>query len=298
MHVHVDRLHLSPSDVTASLACEHLTTLSLRHALVEIERPEVVNEQAELIFRKGLEHEHAYLETLCAEGKTITEIEFDGRDWEAAQAQTVAAMRSAADGAYEGVFASDRRPAPVYPSHSAAGVTRNSPIGTPCPPTSRRLVGACFAANAAVPGRLSLRPPLLHLDRCHRPSAPHNEVDLAVPLAPVEELARPAREMRADRGVDESAAVLRVLLRLLVRTATHGAHQRCVEDEQFRARAASTQLRPGELLEPGQHAGAAEQLEVVGERGRVPRVLELPQHLREREDLAGVAAAELEELPE
>ena len=65
MRLHADRLHLSPSDVTAFLACEHLTTLSLAHARGEIERPEVENEQAELIFRKGLEHEHAYLERLA-----------------------------------------------------------------------------------------------------------------------------------------------------------------------------------------------------------------------------------------
>ena len=69
MHVHAERLHLSPSDVTAFLACEHLTTLSLAHARGEIERPEVENEQAELIFRKGLEHERAYLERLRAEGQ-------------------------------------------------------------------------------------------------------------------------------------------------------------------------------------------------------------------------------------
>ena len=62
MRFHDDRLHLSPSDVTAFLACEHLTTLSLAHARGELERPEVENEQAELIFRKGLEHERAYLE--------------------------------------------------------------------------------------------------------------------------------------------------------------------------------------------------------------------------------------------
>jgi len=57
MHFHEERLRLSPSDVTAFLACEHLTTLSLADARGEIERPEVVNDQAELIFRKGLEHE-------------------------------------------------------------------------------------------------------------------------------------------------------------------------------------------------------------------------------------------------
>ena len=74
MHLHADRLNLSPSDVTAFLACEHLTTLSLAHARGEIERPEVENEQAELIFRKGLEHERAYLESLRAQGLTVLEI--------------------------------------------------------------------------------------------------------------------------------------------------------------------------------------------------------------------------------
>ena len=72
MHIHDDRLQLSPSDVTAFLACEHLTTLSLAHARGELERPEAVNEQAELIFRKGLEHERAYLESLRAEGRRYT----------------------------------------------------------------------------------------------------------------------------------------------------------------------------------------------------------------------------------
>ena len=68
MCLHEERLNLSPSDVTAFLACEHLTTLSLAHARGEVERPEVENEQAELIFRKGLEHERAYLERLRATG--------------------------------------------------------------------------------------------------------------------------------------------------------------------------------------------------------------------------------------
>ena len=61
MHLDGTVLRLSPSDVTAFLACEHLTTLSLAHARGEIDRPDVENEQAELIFRKGLEHERAYL---------------------------------------------------------------------------------------------------------------------------------------------------------------------------------------------------------------------------------------------
>jgi len=107
MQLNADRLLLSPSDVTAFLACEHLTTLALGHARGEIEKPAVEDEQRDLIFRKGLEHERAYLESLRAEGKSIVEIDFDDQDWEAAQARTVAAMDSGADVVYQGVFLHD-----------------------------------------------------------------------------------------------------------------------------------------------------------------------------------------------
>ena len=106
MHLHADRLQLSPSDVTAFLACEHLTTLSLAHARGAIERPEVENEQAELIFRKGLEHERAYLESLRAQGKTVLEIPDPRGDYEAAALTTAEAIRAgAADVIYQGVLA-------------------------------------------------------------------------------------------------------------------------------------------------------------------------------------------------
>jgi len=106
MHLHADRLQLSPSDVTAFLACEHLTTLSLAHARGEIDRPEVENEQAELIFRKGLEHEHAYLESLRAQGLTVLEIPDPQGDYDGAALATADAIRAgAADVIYQGVLA-------------------------------------------------------------------------------------------------------------------------------------------------------------------------------------------------
>ena len=61
MRLDADRLYLSPSDVTAYLACEHLTSLSLRAARSEFEKPTVEDDQRDLVFRKGLEHERAYL---------------------------------------------------------------------------------------------------------------------------------------------------------------------------------------------------------------------------------------------
>ena len=51
MHLHADRLHLSPSDVTAFLACEHLTTLSLAHARGEVVTPAVEDERREAVRR-------------------------------------------------------------------------------------------------------------------------------------------------------------------------------------------------------------------------------------------------------
>jgi len=108
MHLHADRLHLSPSDVTAFLACEHLTALSLRHARGEIERPEVPDEQRDLIFRKGLEHERAYLEQLRAEGKSVLELPEPEGDFEAAARATAEAIRAAEhDVIYQAVFAHD-----------------------------------------------------------------------------------------------------------------------------------------------------------------------------------------------
>jgi predicted RecB family nuclease len=99
-------LDLSPSDVTAFLACEHLTTLSLAHDRAEIERPEVQNEQAELIFREGLEDEHAYLESLRARGLTVLEIPDHEGDFETAALATAHAIRAGdADVIYPGVVA-------------------------------------------------------------------------------------------------------------------------------------------------------------------------------------------------
>src|SRR5437762_14379132 len=63
----------SPSDLNNYLECEHLTALELRVARGELTRPERDNAQAELIRRKGEEHEAAYLRELEAQGKHVVE---------------------------------------------------------------------------------------------------------------------------------------------------------------------------------------------------------------------------------
>jgi predicted RecB family nuclease len=68
-----DGLTLSPSDLNAFLACPHLTTLQVRVARGGLAKPFRVNLHADLIRRKGDEHERRYLEELRAAGKPIAE---------------------------------------------------------------------------------------------------------------------------------------------------------------------------------------------------------------------------------
>jgi predicted RecB family nuclease len=67
------KLIFSPSDLNAFLACPHLTTLELAVARAELEKPYRLNLHADLVRRKGDEHERRYLEDLRAQGKTIAE---------------------------------------------------------------------------------------------------------------------------------------------------------------------------------------------------------------------------------
>jgi uncharacterized protein len=64
---------LSPSALNSFLECEHLVALELEVARGRRERPRADNPQAELIRRKGEEHEAAYLESLRAAGKSVVE---------------------------------------------------------------------------------------------------------------------------------------------------------------------------------------------------------------------------------
>jgi len=113
-------LRLSPSDLGNHLACSHLTQLELRVLHGELVRPERENAQADLIRRKGEEHEAAYLAQLRAEGREVVEIELGttgsdlggqtpGRDfdWEAAARATERAIADGADVVYQAVLMGD-----------------------------------------------------------------------------------------------------------------------------------------------------------------------------------------------
>jgi hypothetical protein len=97
-----ERLSLSPSDLSAFLACEHLTALDLRAVRRALERPVVEDPTAKLIRRKGEEHEARYLAELRAAGRIVLEIPFD-HDWAAAACATEETIRLAeADVIFQG----------------------------------------------------------------------------------------------------------------------------------------------------------------------------------------------------
>jgi uncharacterized protein len=101
------RLLFSPSDLGSFLACEHLTQLELAVALREGRRPSYENSYAELLRRKGQEHEQAFLATLRDAGRSVVEVRLAAnRDFEAGTRRTAEAMRAGADYVYQAVFSS------------------------------------------------------------------------------------------------------------------------------------------------------------------------------------------------
>lgn len=100
-----DRFLFSPSDLGSFLACEHLTQLELAVALRKGRRPSYENAYAELLRRKGQEHEQAFLATLRAAGHRVVEVRLDAaRDFEAGTRRTAEAMQGGADYVYQAVF--------------------------------------------------------------------------------------------------------------------------------------------------------------------------------------------------
>jgi uncharacterized protein len=100
-------LVLSPSDLTAFLACEHRSKLDRLVAEGLLERPEQDDPELEILRRHGDEHERRELERLRAEGRTIVEIRCDESTPEAlraAEAETVAAMHAGADVIFQATF--------------------------------------------------------------------------------------------------------------------------------------------------------------------------------------------------
>jgi predicted RecB family nuclease len=94
----------SASDLNNFLECPHLTQLDLGVVEGRLDPPDGRTARADLIARKGDEHEAAYLQSLKDEGTEVVEIPRDGV---AAADLTVAAMRDGAEIIYQGAFLHD-----------------------------------------------------------------------------------------------------------------------------------------------------------------------------------------------
>src|SRR5437763_3544680 len=73
------RVVLSPSDLSAHLACPHLTRLELAAARGEIGRPAREDPELDVLVRRGEEHERRHLDLLRAEGRVVVENDRGGR---------------------------------------------------------------------------------------------------------------------------------------------------------------------------------------------------------------------------
>ena len=107
MHRNGQILVLSPSDLTAFLACAHRSHLDRLVVEGILDRPERDDPELEILRRHGDRHERRELERLRAEGRTIIEIDCPGSSPEAlaaAEANTLSAMQAGADVVFQATF--------------------------------------------------------------------------------------------------------------------------------------------------------------------------------------------------
>src|SRR6266403_5939654 len=74
MHRVGAHIGLSPSDLNDYVECPHLTTLALEVARGTRRRPHVPEGHADLLSRKGEEHEATYLKELRTQGRQVAEV--------------------------------------------------------------------------------------------------------------------------------------------------------------------------------------------------------------------------------
>src|SRR5499426_2104716 len=99
------RLVLSPSDLNDYVECAHLTTLSLEVARGTRRRAHVPEDHADLLRRKGEEHEAEYLADLRAKGRQVVDVIGGDRwDFETSSRATEEAMRAGAEVIYQATF--------------------------------------------------------------------------------------------------------------------------------------------------------------------------------------------------
>lgn len=100
-------LTLSATDLSNFLSCRHRTALEMAEALGKRHRPHWEDPLLEILFKRGLEHEKAYVQSLQVDGLKIVDLA-DVKDRAAALAQTLDAMASGADAVVQGALGDGR----------------------------------------------------------------------------------------------------------------------------------------------------------------------------------------------
>jgi predicted RecB family nuclease len=88
-------LILSATDLADFLSCRHLTALEMAEACGKVRRPQWDDPLLDVLFKRGLEHEKAYVDSLRSQCRGAVDLA-ETREPTAAVAQTLAAMRSGA----------------------------------------------------------------------------------------------------------------------------------------------------------------------------------------------------------
>jgi uncharacterized protein len=103
-------LLFSPSQLNAFLECEHLTQLTQAAERTSGRKPRSRHAHADLLAKKGGEHEQAWLQSLQADGRVVLSLQcLTGEpDWELGAQRTLAAMREGVDVIYQPVLLDDQ----------------------------------------------------------------------------------------------------------------------------------------------------------------------------------------------
>ncbi|MEQ1869722.1 MAG: TM0106 family RecB-like putative nuclease [Vicinamibacterales bacterium] len=100
-------LTLSATDLSNFLSCRHRTALEMAEALGKRQRPHWEDPLLEILFKRGLEHEKAYVQSLRVDGLKTVGLA-DVKDRVSALAQTLDAMASGADAVVQGALGDGR----------------------------------------------------------------------------------------------------------------------------------------------------------------------------------------------
>ena len=100
-------LTLSATDLSNFLSCRHRTALEMAEAVGKRHRPHWEDPLLDILFKRGFEHEKAYVQSLQATGLQIVDLA-DVKERAAALAQTLDAMASGVDAVVQGALGDGR----------------------------------------------------------------------------------------------------------------------------------------------------------------------------------------------